>query len=247
MRQGKLDYYDVLGVPETADAEQIQLAFRRLARKLHPDVSGEAGADERFREVSAAYSVLSQPRSRFLYDHFGYRGRGTGFESGAPGPPRVLGHLVLEGYEAQRGARREVEIVSEDVCEACSGSGAAPGAGVQACETCRGKGTVRVSAGLGIGRWLKVEPCPACEGEGRFQTPCAECGGRGELRREQTLKVRIPAGVEDGARLRVAGEPENAHLVVRVNPGPRDSLLVRLVALALLLVALGLLVYFVSA
>jgi molecular chaperone DnaJ len=247
VRQGKLDYYDVLGVPETADAEEIQLAFRRLARKLHPDVSAEPGADEQFREVSAAYNVLSQPRARFLYDHFGYRGRGSGFESATSGPPRVLGHLVLEAYEAQRGARREVEIVSEDVCEACAGSGAAPGAGVQACKTCRGKGTVRVSAGLGIGRWLKVEPCPACEGEGRFQTPCAECGGRGELRREQTLKVRIPAGVEDGARLRVAGEPDNAHLVVRVNPGPRDSLVVRLVALALLVVAVGLLVYFVSA
>jgi molecular chaperone DnaJ len=245
VRRPRRDYYEVLGVPETADAEQIRLAFRRLARELHPDVSTTPAAEERFRDVSAAYSVLSEARSRFLYDHFGYRGRGDGLENGGLWPPRVLGQLELEGYEAVRGASREVEIADEDVCETCSGSGAAPGSEVEVCRTCLGKGTVRVSAGLGIGRWLKVEPCPACEGAGRFQTPCPGCQGRGELRRERTIRVRIPAGVEDGTRLRVAGEDENAHLVVRVKPWPKDSPAVRLAALALLAVAVALLVYLV--
>jgi molecular chaperone DnaJ len=238
MGQPTRHYYEVLGVPETADADEIRLAFRRLARELHPDVSTAPEAEDRFREVSAAYNVLSQSRSRFLYDQFG--------ENRASGPPRVLGHLDLEAYEAERGASREVEIVSEDVCGACSGSGAAPGSGVQRCETCGGKGTVRASAGLGVGRWLKVEPCPGCEGEGRFQTPCRECGGRGDLRSERTIRVRIPAGVEDGARLRVAGEDENAYLFVRVTPLPRDSLGVRLFALVLFACAVALLVYFVA-
>jgi molecular chaperone DnaJ len=244
VRQPKRDYYEVLGVPKTADGEQIRRAFRRLARELHPDVSASPEADERFREVSAAYNVLSQPRSRFLYDHFGYRGRGGGFENGGLGPPRLLGEIELEGFEAARGTSHEVEIADEDICGVCAGSGAAPGSEIEVCGTCMGKGTLRVSAGLGMGRWLKVEPCPTCQGEGRFQTPCPHCGGLGELRRERTIKVRIPAGVDDGTRLRVAGEDENAYLVVRVKPGPKDSLVVRFAALALLACAVVLLVYF---
>jgi molecular chaperone DnaJ len=246
LRDTKRDYYEVLGVPETADADQIRQAFRRLARELHPDVSTSPGADEDFRDVSAAYNVLSQPRSRFLYDHFGYRSRGSRLENGRLGPPRVLGFVVLDAFEAARGAGREVKIADEDVCAACDGSGSAPGSEIEVCGTCAGKGTVRVSAGLGIGRWLKVEPCPACEGEGRFQVPCPNCRGRGELRRERTIKVRVPARVENGTRLRVAGEDENAYLVVRITPLPRDSLGVRLFALVLLACAVALLAYFVA-
>jgi DnaJ-class molecular chaperone len=161
------------------------------------------------------------------------------------GPPRVLGQLELDGLEAARGASREVEIADEDVCATCDGSGVARGSEVRVCGTCRGKGTVRASAGLGIGRWLKVEPCPACEGEGRFQVPCPSCQGRGELRRERKIKVRVPAGVENGTRLRVAGEDENAYLLVRLKPLPRDSVTVRLISLALLVCAVALLAYFV--
>ena len=164
----------------------------------------------------------------------------------AAGPARVLGHVELDRIEAARGASREVQIVDEDVCFACDGSGAAPGSEPQACSTCLGKGTVRVSSGRRIGRWLKVEPCSACEGEGRFRIPCPDCAGRGELRRERSIRARVPAGVEDGTRLRVAGEDENAYLVVRMKPLPRDSLVVRLLALALLACAVALLVYFVA-
>ena len=135
VRRPKRDYYEVLGVPETADGEQISRAFRRLARDLHPDVSDSPAAEERFREVSAAYSALSKPRSRFLYDRFGFRGRGAGFEDGHfPGAPSVLGEVELEQYEAARGVRREVQIVDADLCRTCDGSGAAPGTEVRTCE-----------------------------------------------------------------------------------------------------------------
>lgn len=246
MRQPKRDYYEVLGVAETADDEQIRRAFRRLARDLHPDVSEAPEAEDRFREVSAAYSALSKPRSRFLYDHFGYRTRGAGFERGSPADwPRVLGDVELEQLEAARGVGREVRIVDAAVCTTCDGSGAAPGTEVRICERCGGKGTVRVSPGVGVGRWLRVEPCPDCGGDGRFQTPCRDCRGLGELSTERTIKVRIPAGVDDGASLRVAGEPENAYLIVHIRPGPKDSLLVQAAAVALLIAAVALLVYFV--
>ena len=245
VRQPKRDYYEVLGVPQTADDEQISRAFRRLARDLHPDVSQSPEAGERFREVSAAYSVLSKPRSRFLYDHFGYRGRGAGFENGSPaGVSTVLGEVELEHFEAVRGVRREVRIVDADVCTTCDGSGTVPGTEVRTCERCMGKGTLRVSSGLGVGRWLQVEPCPDCDGDGRFQTPCQVCGGKGEVPTERTIKVRIPPGVEEGTSLRVSGEPANAYLVVRIKPGPKDSRLAQYAAVALLFFAVALLIYF---
>jgi molecular chaperone DnaJ len=246
VRQPKRDYYEVLGVPETADDEQIRRAFRRLARDLHPDVSDSPTADDRFREVTAAYNVLSRPRSRFLYDHFGYRGRGNGFENGDFSPPRVLAEVELEGYEAARGVRREVQVGHEEACDDCGGSGAAPGTEVRTCERCLGKGTVRMSSGLGVGRWLKVDPCETCGGEGRFKTPCPRCAGLGEIRRERTIKVRIPPGVDDGTSLRVAGEPDNAYLVIRLKPGPRDSRLAQAAAAVLLVCAVVLLVYWLA-
>jgi molecular chaperone DnaJ len=248
VRRAKHDYYEVLGVSRTAGDEEIQRRFRELARELHPDVSAAADADERFREVSAAYSVLSKPRLRFLYDHFGYRGRGEGFENGAPfDPPRTLAEVELEQVEAVRGTRREIVIADPKECGACAGSGGAAGSEPRTCETCSGKGTVHVSSGLGVGRWLQVEPCPDCGGDGRFQAQCPECRGLGEISRgERTIKVRIPAGVEDGTRLRVAGEAENAYLVVHVKPGPKDSRLVQIAAAILLALAVAMLVYFLT-
>ena len=164
----------------------------------------------------------------------------------AAGLPRVLGQVELDMIEAARGTSRLVQVVEEDVCFACDGSGASPGSEIQVCSTCLGKGTVRVSSGRRIGRWLKVEPCSACEGEGRFRIRCLDCAGRGKLRRERTIKARVPAGVEDGTRLRLAGEDANVFLVVGVKPPPRDSRFVRLLSFALLACAVALLVYFVA-
>jgi molecular chaperone DnaJ len=249
VRRPKRDYYEVLGMPRTADTEAIRRAFRRLARELHPDVSASPGADEQFREISAAYDTLSKPRARFLYDRFGYRGQGEGgFQNGAPpGPARVLAEVELEAFEAARGVRRQVVVADVEVCEACEGSGAAFGSRERTCETCLGKGTVRVSSGLGVGRWLQVEPCGDCGGAGRLQRLCPKCRGAGEWSRRRAITVRIPAGVEDGTRLRVSGEPESSHLVVRVRPLPGDSLLIRYAAAALCLVAVAFSVFLLFA
>jgi molecular chaperone DnaJ len=246
--QTRQDYYEVLGVSRTADDEEIRRAFRALAREIHPDVSAEPEAEERFQEVAAAYSVLSKPSARFLYDRFGYRGRGSGGfgPRGWRGQPRILAEVELDALEADRGARREVRFVSDEECEACGGSGGVPGTSAHTCTTCGGKGRLRISSGLGSGRWLQIETCRECEGLGRiFEQRCRECDGMGSITRRRVIKVRIPAGVEDGTRLRVMGEPEDDHLLVRVTPGPIDSRIVRWAATALLVCALALLVYFV--
>lgn len=236
----------MLGVPRTADEEEIRTAYRALARELHPDVSGEPDAGERFREVTAAYSVLSKPTARFLYDRFGYRGRGGGFgPRGGSGGSRVIAEVEIDPIEAGRGTRREVLFAADGKCDLCGGTGAVPGTEVHVCETCGGTGQMRVSAGLGVGRWLQIESCRDCNGLGRvFERACPECRGQGRVTTRRVLKVRIPPGVEDGTRLRVMGEPEEDHLLVRILPGPIDSRLVRWTATMLLAFAIGLLVYF---
>lgn len=242
----KLDYYDVLGLARTADDEEIRRAFRALARELHPDVSDEPEAEERFRELTAAYSVLSKPSSRFLYDRFGYRGRGNGAFARRGRGSRVVAEVQIDSFEAGRGTRREVRYLTEEECEACAGQGGMPGTSARVCTTCGGKGRLRVSSGLGVGRWLEIQRCRDCAGLGRiFERACPECRGVGHVMRPQVVKVRIPAGVEDGTRLRVMGEHEDDHLLVRVSPEPRDSPLVRWGATALLACAVALLIYFV--
>jgi molecular chaperone DnaJ len=238
----KHDYYEVLGVSRTADEDELRTAYRALARKLHPDVSEAPDAGARFREVTAAYGVLSNPSARFLYDRFGYRSHVE--PSGAA--PRVLAEVKIDAIEADRGTRREVRFAAKDECALCRGSGAVPGSEVRGCSACGGGGRLRVSAALGSGRWLHIEDCPECGGLGRVTPrPCPECGGSGAVTQSRVLKVRIPPGVEDGTRLRVVGEPGEEQLVVRVLPGPFDSRLVRWAATCLLVVGLVLLVYFV--
>ncbi len=246
--RAKSDYYEVLGLPRTAGDEEIRRAFRARARELHPDVSDEPGAEERFREVTAAYSVLSKPSARFLYDRFGYRGRGYGGfgPRASRGEARVLAEVEIDQLEADRGTRREVRFATEEECEVCGGRGATPGTVVRQCATCGGNGRLKLSSGHGNGHWLQIERCDDCAGLGRiFERACPECDGRGRLAQRRVLKVRIPAGVEDGTRLRVLGEPEQDHLLVRVTPGPMDSLVVRWAATALLACAVALLAYFV--
>jgi molecular chaperone DnaJ len=239
------DYYEVLGVPRSADGDAIKQAYRRLARELHPDVSAEPKAEERFRELTGAYTVLSDPNARLLYDRFGYRGRGGGFSaarrasSGAP----VLAEVNVDTFEAARGARREVRYSSREQCQACLGKGSAPGSA--GCETCAGKGRVTLSATLRVGDWLQVEKCSDCNGTG-LSDPCPECRGEGSLSQEQVVKVRIPAGVEDGNRLRMVGDSDGEQLLVQVRPLPADSYLVLLLAGVLLLCSIALLVYFLS-
>jgi molecular chaperone DnaJ len=237
----------VLGVARTADDGAIRQAYLRLARELHPDVSNEPGAEERFQELAAAYTVLSDRGARLLYDRFGYRGRGSGFSAGqrrsSAGP--ILGEVDVDVFEAARGARREVRYSSTGRCEACDGDGFAPGSEKAGCKRCSGKGTLTRSASLRVGDWLHVEKCPDCDGAGIAAADrCPQCAGAGSLLREEVIKVRIPAGVEDGTRLRVVGNPEDEHLLVQVRPLPDDSRLVLVLAAALLACAIVLLVYF---
>ena len=244
------DYYEVLGVPRTADDGAITHAYRRLARELHPDVSSDPEAEERFRELTGAYTVLSDPGARLLYDRFGYRGRGNGFSSGRRGAGRapVLAEVNVDAFEAARGARREVRYSSREQCQACNGQGLAPGKSNVGCETCSGKGRLTRSASLREGDWIQVEKCPDCNGTGISEkNACPECRGEGSLSREQVVKVRIPAGVEDGNRLRMVGDSDGEQLLVQVRPLPQDSYLVLLLAAVLLLCSIALLVYFLNA
>lgn len=244
------DYYEVLGIPRTADGETIRQAYRRLARELHPDVSAEPKAEERFRELTGAYTVLSDPSARSLYDRFGYRGRGSGFSSarrGSSGSP-VLAEVNVDAFEAARGARREVRYASREQCQACHGKGSRPGSENPGCKTCAGKGRLTRSETLRVGDWLQVEKCSDCNGRGfSEQDACPECRGEGSLSQEQVVKVRIPAGVEDGNRLRMVGDSDGEQLLVQVRPLPGDSYLVLVLAAVLLMCSIALLVYFLGA
>jgi molecular chaperone DnaJ len=236
--QDARDFYDVLGVPRTADPDTIRQAYRRRARELHPDVSTEPDAEERVRELNAAYAVLSDAQSRMLYDRFGYRGRGNGL-----GPPRTaprdpVAEVEVDAFEATRGARREVRYAKSERCSACNGTGRSQ---APPCSTCKGKGRLTRAQGLDDAEWVHVVDCPDCGGPAR----CPDCEGSGTRAREETLKIRIPAGVEDGSRLRVVDDPGSEQLLVQVRP-IEDSRFVRIVAAVLLVCAVALLVHFVG-
>ena len=248
----KADYYDLLGVQRDAEPEAIRKAFHAAARDAHPDVSDSPDADRRFRDLAEAYSVLSKPASRLLYDRFGYRGRGnTGFDEALWDARQRTArgesiHLPVElrAFEASEGVSRLISYESARTCSACSGRGTTAESDPD-CPACGGTGRRSHVSDLGSARFLRIEPCPGCGGE-----VCPECGGSGREFVERRLKVRIPAGLEDGAQLRVNGEgdvgdrggaPGDLLLDVAVLPRPRDLRLVRVLAFALFLAAVGLL------
>ena len=236
------DYYEILGVSRSADKEEIKRAYRRLARKYHPDVNKEAGAEERFKEINRAYEVLSEPEIRARYDRFGeagVSGAGAGvpdfgdmggfadiFESffsgfaGGVGGPRTGRRpggptrgddlrldLKLEFREAVFGGEKEIRISHLETCEVCSGSGAKPGTRPRTCSTCSGSGQVKRVTRTPFGSFTQVSVCPACNGTGQMiEDKCESCDGKGQKQVTKKLKITIPAGVDDGTRLRVANE-----------------------------------------
>lgn len=237
------DYYEILGVSRDADKEEIKQAYRRLARKYHPDVNKEAGAEERFKEINHAYEVLSEPETRARYDRFGEAGVGagaggyqdfgdmggfadifesffSGFAGGAPGggtqtrrrggPVRgddLRLDLKLDFREAVFGGEKEIRISHLETCTNCSGSGAKPGTRPRTCATCSGAGQVRRATRTPFGSFTQVSVCPTCNGTGQvIEDKCEVCGGNGQRQETKKLKITIPAGVDNGTRLRVSGE-----------------------------------------
>ena len=243
----KRDYYEVLGVNRDASEGDLKKAYRRLAMKYHPDRnSDDPDAEEKFKEASEAYEILTDPERRGAYDQFGHAGvdqggMGGGFEGNfsdifgdvfgdifGGGRGRSNGvsrgsdlrynmHLDLE--QAVNGDTIEVAIPVLAGCEDCDGSGAAPGTSPTTCPECQGAGQLRVSQGF----FSVQQTCPRCRGQGRIVTdPCRNCGGAGRRERRKTLSVKIPAGVDTGDRIRLTGEGEAG-----INGGPPGDLYVQ--------------------
>jgi len=247
----KQDYYEVLGVPRNATDEEIKRAFRKLAFQYHPDRNKEPGAEEKFKEINEAYQVLSDPEKRSRYDRygrvdveegfsdFGFGGLGDIFESFWNGFDTIFGrtvqrvpqkgdsvqaHLTLSFEEAVFGCDKEVEIQRIEFCPACRGVGSEPGTNPQTCPDCRGTGQVRRVLQSVFGRYTSTTTCSRCGGAGTIIVhACSQCHGRGRVRMKRKIRVEIPAGVDDGYRLRLEGEGSAG-----LNGGPDGDLYVTL-------------------
>ena len=230
----KQDYYEVLGVPRNASDEEIKRAFRKLAFRHHPDRNRETGAEEKFKEINEAHQVLSDPEKRSRYDRYGrvdieggfpdsgFGGLGDIFESffGGFGTPfgrtaqrvpqrgdSLQGHLTLSFTEAVFGCSKEVEIQRIEFCPLCHGIGSEPGTNPETCPDCRGTGQVRRVQQSIFGRFTHIATCSRCGGSSTvISNPCPQCQGRGRIKVKQRIRVDIPAGVDDGQRLRLDGE-----------------------------------------
>ncbi len=235
------DYYSVLGVRRDADADEIKKAYRRLARELHPDVNPDPALQERFKEVTQAYEVLSDPDKRQMYDlgadpfaPGGARAGAGGFGGaagfpfsdlmdaffGAGAAPRgpksrarrgrnATIRVDLDLSECAFGTTRDLVVDTAVVCPTCSGEGTAPGTHPVTCDICNGRGEVNQVTRSFIGQMMTSRPCPGCGGFGTvIRKPCPECDADGRVRTRRTIKVRIPAGVEDGTHIQLAGEGE---------------------------------------
>jgi len=234
----KRDYYEVLGVERTCTEIELKAAFRKLAMKHHPDRNpGDQDCEHRFKEINEAYDVLKDGDKRAAYDRFGHAafehggmggGHGFGADFGSTFADIFEGIFGMSGGRAGRASGRErgsdlrynMEITLEEAyegktaqiriptsvtCESCSGSGAKAGTKPKACATCGGVGRVRHAQGF----FTLERTCPACQGRGQvIDDPCPGCVGAGRVTRERNLSVNIPAGVEDGTRIRLAGEGE---------------------------------------
>jgi len=229
------DYYEVLGVSRDADETEIKKAFRRLARELHPDVNQAADAEDRFKEAAEAYEVLSDGERRRTYDAYGHEGLrsggfdpgagfgsiddifqaffgGGGFGFGGGGGRRAAAggdvaiEVEVELAEVATGARREVTYDVVAPCEHCHGNGAEPGTPISTCERCGGSGELRAVTRTPFGQMVRSTACDVCGGAGKVpETPCEVCGGSGRTRQSRTSAIEIPAGIEEGQRMRIAG------------------------------------------
>ncbi len=239
----KRDFYEILGIERGADDAAIKSAYRKLAKKYHPDQNqGDPDAEAKFKELNEAYDILKDPQSRAAYDQFGHQA----FEGGGPRPGaagfgqdfassmsdifddlfgefmggggargrraggRTRGadlryNMEISLNDAFDGKAAQIRVPTAVACETCKGSGAKPGSSPTTCAMCHGAGKVRASQGF----FTVERTCPSCGGRGEtINDPCTDCHGQGRVEKERTLQVTIPAGVEDGTRIRLAGEGE---------------------------------------
>ncbi|WP_320170398.1 molecular chaperone DnaJ [Maridesulfovibrio sp.] len=241
-------YYEVLEVSRDAQEGEIKRAYRKKAFEFHPDRNpGDEEAESKFKEAAEAYEVLRDPEKRSRYDRFGHEGMNGGGFGGFQSSEDIFGafgdifgdifgfgsarsanrmqagsdlryNLTVSFRDAAKGAEVELDIPVTDTCDACGGSGAAPGSTPETCSRCGGRGSIEQTQGF-----FRISvPCPTCNGKGRVNTdPCRECRGSGYVRKQKNLNVRIPAGVDNGSRLRLRGEGEAG-----INGGPHGDLYV---------------------
>jgi molecular chaperone DnaJ len=227
------DYYALLGVARDASPEEIKRAYRQLARELHPDVNPDPASVDRFKEVTAAYEVLSDPEKRQMYDlggdplRAGGGGFGATFDFGdimdaffgggqRRGPrPRMrrgqdaLIRIQVDLAEVMAGSTREVQVDTAVRCDACQGAGTAPDTQPATCPMCKGHGEIQNVQRSFLGQVMTARPCPQCQGFGTtIPHPCVECAGDGRVRTRTTIGVRIPPGVDTGTRIQLAGQGE---------------------------------------
>jgi len=253
----KRDYYEVLGISKTADEKEIKSAFRKLAKKYHPDVSKEPGAAEKFKEAQEAYAVLSDEQKRKQYDQFGHAAfegmnGGAGFDFSDFDFSDIFGDLFgsafgggfsnfggfgggsSRGARARRGAdklmrvdlsfeeaafgcKKNIKVDVYEQCEECDGKG---GKGEKTCSTCHGSGSVTSQQNTLFGAFMTRTTCPDCGGKGRtYSSICSGCRGTGKVKENKTLEVKVPAGVDSGNQLRLAGKGDSGS-----NGGPNGDL-----------------------
>lgn len=249
----KRDYYEVLGVAKNASEEEIKKSYRKLAMKYHPDRNPDSKeAEDKFKEVKEAYEMLSDAEKREAYDRYGHAGVDPNMGGGAGGfggggfadafgdifgdifgggrgrsngPPVYRGadlryNLEITLEQAAHGFDTTIRVASWDSCETCHGSGSKPGSSPSTCGTCGGHGQVRMQQGF----FSIQQTCPKCHGTGKVVTdPCAPCNGQGKIKRNKTLEVKIPAGIDNGMRIRSSGNGEPG-----TNGGPPGDLYVEI-------------------
>jgi molecular chaperone DnaJ len=253
------DYYEILELRRGASDAEIKRSFRRLAQKWHPDVNTDSSAAERFKELNEAYQVLSDPQKRQAYDLFGragvrgaaggpgpgdfggfgdifdafFGGAAAGGRARRSGPPPgadLRYDLRIDFVEAITGTEKEIEFTAFDRCETCRGSGAKPGTSTTTCPQCDGRGEIRTVRNTMLGQMVNVSTCPRCHGEGKsIDSPCDTCRGEGRTERTRTLRVAIPAGIDEGHQIRLSGEGEagprggpagSLYVAVHIQPHP---------------------------
>ena len=261
MAQEKRDYYEVLGISKTASEDEIKKAYKKLARKYHPDMNpGDKEAEEKFKEVNEANEVLSDPQKKARYDQFGFAGVDPSYGAGGPGwgdgaagfdfgdlgdifgsffgggfggggsarrngPQRgesIRMSVTVDFLEAAFGCEKEVSLDRSEACTTCNGNGCAPGSTPEVCPECHGTGVVMQAKRTPFGMVQSQATCGKCRGAGKIiHQPCPDCHGSGRMRKRKTIKVAIPAGIDEGQTISLRGQGHAGK-----NGGPNGDLLI---------------------